>query len=170
MSRKAHGQIRQGQVITTYGPGALIDLPRHSSIVGGLDTWPKPGDLQEIDEPRLARRLEIMTGVSSPRLYAPPPNSNDPRETARGIGAWRFPEWFVVQDERGERGGEGRGDGRGDEGGAEGGDGAGDAKGRRPSPRRKASLMTSPSIRTSTPAGCPITPGDPRSAAMVSRP
>ena len=25
MSRRAHGQIRRGQVITTYGPGALID-------------------------------------------------------------------------------------------------------------------------------------------------
>ena len=48
MSRKAHGQVRRSQVITTYGPGALIDLPRHSAIVGGLDTWPKTGDLDEI--------------------------------------------------------------------------------------------------------------------------
>ncbi len=44
MSR-AHGQIRSGQVITTYGPGALIDLPSHSAIVGGLDTWPKTANL-----------------------------------------------------------------------------------------------------------------------------
>jgi hypothetical protein len=98
MSSRAHGQIRRGQVITTYGPGALIDLPRHSAIVGGLDTWPRPGDLEEILEPRLARKLEMMTDVPAPRLYAPPPDSNDPRETARGIGAWRFPEWFVVQE------------------------------------------------------------------------
>lgn len=98
MSRKAHGQIRRSQVITTYGPGALIDLPRHSAIVGGLDTWPKSGDLEEITEVRLSRKLEIMTGVTAPRLYAPPPDPNDPREPARGIGAWRFPEWFVVQE------------------------------------------------------------------------
>ncbi|MBM4185430.1 MAG: DUF1998 domain-containing protein [Gemmatimonadetes bacterium] len=98
MSRKAHGQIRRGQVITTYGPGALIDLPRHSAIVGGLDTWPKTSDLEEIVEPRLARKLQIMTGVAAPRLFAPPPESNDPRESAKGIGAWRFPEWFVVQE------------------------------------------------------------------------
>ena len=26
------------------------------------------------------------------------PTRPDPRETARGIGAWRFPEWFVVQE------------------------------------------------------------------------
>lgn len=98
MSRKAHGQIRRGQVITTYGPGALIDLPKHSAIVGGLDTWPKTSDLEEIVEPRLARKLQTMTGVAAPKLFAPPPDSNDPRETTLGIGAWRFPEWFVVQE------------------------------------------------------------------------
>jgi hypothetical protein len=101
MSRKAHGQVRRGQVITTYGPGALIDLPRQSAIVGGLDTWPKTGDLEEIIEPRLARKLQTLTGIAAPRLFAPPPDSNDPRETARGIGAWRFPEWFVVQEAAG---------------------------------------------------------------------
>lgn len=101
MSRKAHGQIRRGQVITTYGPGALIELPRYSAIVGGLDTWPKTSDLDEILEPRLTRKLQIMTGIAAPRLFAPPPDSNDPREPARGIGAWRFPEWFVVQEASG---------------------------------------------------------------------
>jgi hypothetical protein len=98
VSRKAHGQIRRSQVITTYGPGALIDLPRHSAIVGGLDTWPKTSDLEEILEPRLVRKLQAMTGVAAPRLFAPPPESNDPTEPSRGIGAWRFPEWFVVQE------------------------------------------------------------------------
>ena len=98
MSRKGHGQIRQSQVITTYGPGALIDLPRHSAIVGGLDTWPSPGSLDEITEPRLTRKLGTMTGVPLPRLYAPPPEPNEPWAPARGIGAWRFPEWFVVQE------------------------------------------------------------------------
>ena len=91
MSRKAHGQIRRSQVITTYGPGALIDLPRHSAIVGGLETWPKTSDLEEIVEPRLARKLQIMTGVAAPRLFAPPPDSNDPREMqqASAPGAFR---------------------------------------------------------------------------------
>lgn len=99
MSGKRDGQIRRSQVITTYGPGALIDLPRQSAIVGGLDTWPNTSDLEEIPEPRLSRKLDIMTEVPVPRFYAPPPDPNDPRETAKGIGAWRFPEWFVVQDE-----------------------------------------------------------------------
>jgi len=99
MNGKGHGQIRRSQVITTYGPGALIDLPEHSAIVGGLDTWPKTSDLEEIPELRLTRKLATITGTASPKLYAPPPDSNDPQATAKGIGAWRFPEWFVVQDE-----------------------------------------------------------------------
>ncbi len=98
MGHKAQGQIRRSQVINTYGPGALIDLPKHSAIVGGLDTWPKTSNLDEIIEPRLTSKLQIMTGVVTPRLFAPPPNSNDPSKPILGIGAWRFPEWFVVQE------------------------------------------------------------------------
>lgn len=100
--KKAHGQLRRGQVITTYGPGALVDLPRHSAIVGGLDTWPKPGRLSPVLEPRLSQKLQALMGLgSAPQLYAPPGESDDPREPTVGIGAWRFPQWFVVQEESG---------------------------------------------------------------------
>lgn len=102
MSRKAHGQIRRAQVITTYGPGALIDLPRHSAVVGGLDTWSKAVVGEEILEPRLVAKVEKLTGVRLPRFYAPPVDLADPQQPIRGIGAWRFPEWFVVQDEASE--------------------------------------------------------------------
>ena len=88
-------------MITTYGPGALIDLPRDSAIVGGLETWPRPSKLQEIDEPRLSSKLRSMTAAPAPRLHAPPPAANAPWEPAQGIGAWRFPEWFVVQEAAG---------------------------------------------------------------------
>ena len=70
MSR-AFGSVRQSQVITTYGPGALIDLPAHSAIVGGLDTWPQ--GLQEIVELRLSCALQKYTNVPAPKLFAPPP-------------------------------------------------------------------------------------------------
>lgn len=99
VGKKAHAQIRRSQVITTWGPGALLDLPRHAAIVGGLDTWPNPGALEEIDEPRLSQKLQLMTRVPSPRLYAPPGESNEPGAPPKGIGAWRFPEWFVVQED-----------------------------------------------------------------------
>lgn len=101
MSKTPVGEVRPSQLLWTYGPGALIDLPRHSAIVGGLDTWPETSDLEEIIEPRLVRKLQGITGVAAPQLFAPPPESNDPSEPIRGIGAWRFPEWFVVQESGG---------------------------------------------------------------------
>ena len=98
MSPRAHGQIRQSQVITTYGPGALIDLPDHAAIVGGLDTWPSPANLTEVVDSRLTGFLRIITGVQAPKMYAPPPEPSEPWASGHGIGAWRFPEWFVVQE------------------------------------------------------------------------
>ena len=102
MNGKAHGQVRRSQVITTFGPGALIDLPDDSAIVGGLDTWGAVHDLQEIKEPRLSAKLAAMTGVHTPPLYTPPPAPDHPQEQQRGIGGWRFPEWYVVQDDPGD--------------------------------------------------------------------
>lgn len=97
MSKKASGQIRQSQVITTFGPGALIDLPQDSAIVGGLETWSH--NLVEIIEPRLTQKLQSITGVKSQQLFAPPVDEDDPRSPSRGICAWRFPEWFLVQED-----------------------------------------------------------------------
>ena len=96
---RAHGQIRQSQAVTTWGPGALLDLPGYAVIVGGLDTWPTIGNLQEIKESRLTRKLQTLTGVVDPHLYAPPIESNKRGEKTKGIGVWRFPEWFVVQED-----------------------------------------------------------------------
>ena len=36
-TKRPHGKIRQSQVITTFGPGALVDLPNYAAIVGGLE-------------------------------------------------------------------------------------------------------------------------------------
>lgn len=98
MARRAHGQIRRSQAIATFGPGSLIDLPEHSAIIGGLDGWPKESELEEIKEPRLSAKLQAMTKVPYPRLYAPPADNSPSWEAGPGITAWRFPEWFVVQE------------------------------------------------------------------------
>lgn len=98
MNPKSTGQIRRSQVITTYGPGSLIDLPRDSAIMAGVDGWPH--SLEQLNEPRLQRLLSRMTDVAHPNLYVPP--TPDPaeywRKSPKGIEAYRFPEWFVVQD------------------------------------------------------------------------
>ena len=63
---KAHGQIRRSQVITTWGPGALIDLPRQSGIIGGLETWPRIDALEEIVDPRLTAQARAHDRRSRP--------------------------------------------------------------------------------------------------------
>lgn len=112
MTRKAHGQLRRGQVITTYGPGALLDLPKHSAMVAGLEQWPKPGDLEQIHEARLEQKLKAMTGVPAPKLYAPPAEDADPAKPMLGISVWRFPEWFIVHEASGKDDGDRDGGGR----------------------------------------------------------
>ncbi len=93
---RPHGQIRQSQVVTTFGPGAPLDLPNYSVIVGGLDYWRGLGE--EIQEPRLIEKLKSLLDVSNLKLYAPPPDSDDPTAPPTGITAWQFPEWFITQD------------------------------------------------------------------------
>lgn len=95
---RPHGQVRQSQVITTFGPGAMVDLPHHAVIIGGLEHWQPLGP--EIREDRLVARLREELGVPGLVLRAPPVDLASPSgEHTSGLTAWRFPEWFVAQYE-----------------------------------------------------------------------
>lgn len=109
MHRKATGEARRAQIITTYGPGALIDLPKHSAIVGGLDSWPKTTYLEEIVEPRLSFKIGEVTGVKQPKLFAPPRGAESflDENYHGGIKIWQFPEWFLVNEKNAFSTGEG---------------------------------------------------------------
>lgn len=95
---KPQGEIRQSQLVTTFGPGSMVDLPDHSVLIAGLDAWTPGGDL--ISEPRLSRKLAAVLGVPSVDLKTPPPADDDPTAPPRGIVAFQFPEWFIVQGAR----------------------------------------------------------------------
>jgi hypothetical protein len=92
---KPAGQLRQSQVITTFGPGAMLDLPNHSVIIGGLDHWVGRGD--PIHEPRVTAKLQGLLQLPSMQLYAPPPDQEDPTAPPTFMNAWQFPEWFITQ-------------------------------------------------------------------------
>jgi hypothetical protein len=94
---RPHGTIRQSQIITTFGPGATVDLPDHGVIVGGLEHW--TGDKVQIQEERLVAKLEALLQVQGLKLFAPPVETDDPTAGPRGITAFLFPEWFVAQVE-----------------------------------------------------------------------
>ena len=90
--------IRQSQLITTYGPGAMIDLPDYSVIVSGLQDW-SPLRQEKVEEPRLAAKLRRLLDLPSLELRTPPRHEENARHTAP-VGARIFPTWFIVKDAR----------------------------------------------------------------------
>src|SRR5712691_10085255 len=95
-AKRPHGQIRQSQLITTFGPGAMLDLPNYSVLIGGLEYWFPLGE--EIPEPRLTAKLCRLLDIPSVQLRLPPADHEDPTAPPTGINAWQFPEWFITQD------------------------------------------------------------------------
>jgi hypothetical protein len=95
---KGVGSLRRGQVVTSYGPGATIDLPDMSVVIGGLDWW-KGYERDRIIEPRLEEKVAKALGVPRILLYAPPsePEAHDTR--IAGIPVDEFPRWFVADVE-----------------------------------------------------------------------
>ena len=95
---KGVGSLRRGQVVTSYGPGATIDLPEMSVVIGGLDWW-KGYERERIIEPRLEEKVAQVLGVSRITLFAPPaePEGHDIR--IAGIQVEVFPRWFVADVE-----------------------------------------------------------------------
>src|SRR5439155_16281874 len=83
---------------TTFGPGAMVDLPEHAVIIGGLEHWIGWRD-HPIHEERLAAKVKALLGLESIEFYAPPPDPDDPAAPRTGVTAWLFPEWFIAQYE-----------------------------------------------------------------------
>ena len=94
-------QIRSSQVVTTFGPGAMVDLPDSSVIIAGLDQWNYDrSNIPVIEEPRLVTKLERILGIENLSLRLPPPASDESHGFKPNITAWRFPEWFIAQHKR----------------------------------------------------------------------
>ena len=96
--------VRMSQVIGVFGPGAMLDLPERSVVVGGLDRWDmrNPNAFHTIEEPRLARLLhkrlknDPRLGVDRPPdLRTPPVDPNDRRVAKPSVESGVFPEWFI---------------------------------------------------------------------------
>lgn len=99
------GELRRSHVVSTYGPGAIIDFraPKSgaplSGVLAGLDEWDRVsggrGGLQHpqvIHEARLERRL----GVQGFRLPPVRPSRLDRKDfdTVDVLPVVRFPEWL----------------------------------------------------------------------------
>ena len=102
------GKIRRSQVISTYGPGAIVDFRSLagapiSAVSGGLDDWDersvRKGLLndQVIHEPRLEKKLGVE-GFRTPPVGDEKTGRRDSKgrfeQQAREIPAMRFPNWL----------------------------------------------------------------------------
>jgi hypothetical protein len=52
---------RLSNLVGSFGPGAMLDLPTRSVLVGGLERWEmRQGAFKPIEEPPLAKMIERM--------------------------------------------------------------------------------------------------------------
>src|ERR1017187_5998819 len=101
--KKPQGEIRQSQLVTTFGPGSMMDLPNHSILIAGLDFWSLGG--APVSEPRLSQKLARALDVPTVALRTPPPAADEQTAPSTGSTGFQFPEWFVTQDQEGQTAG-----------------------------------------------------------------
>lgn len=92
------GEVRPSQLLWTYGPGALVDLPNLSVITMGTDQWEKER-CQPIAEARLLAAVKKVLGAQVESLRMPPFNTNDfldvySPEAKIGVPVRAFPRWL----------------------------------------------------------------------------
>jgi hypothetical protein len=95
---KPSGELRQSQVLTTFGPGSMVDLPTRSVVISGLTYW--KGERKPIREDRLRYKVSKSLGLNDGQdiqLYTPPQQSSDPQAAISRIDAFVFPTWFLAQ-------------------------------------------------------------------------
>ena len=92
------GELRQSQLLTTFGPGSMVDLPNEAVLIGGLDHW-QFAERKRIYEDRLERRLCDLLTLDELTLYEPPIDNGDPKAPRSGVTAFLFPAWYLAQVE-----------------------------------------------------------------------
>jgi hypothetical protein len=92
------------QLLLTYGPGAMLDLPENAVVVAGLQDWDYKGsNRRPIEEVRLVALLRQQLGAKlSPGfsgLRHPPMFDEDRRDSsAPGVAVRLFPSWFLADE------------------------------------------------------------------------
>jgi len=91
-------QLRASQLVTTFGPGAMVDLPDESVLVAGLDQWYyTPGQIPVVSEPRLVEKVKQALAMEAVELRLPPVSPDQQFGSGPSVTVWRFPQWFIVQ-------------------------------------------------------------------------
>ncbi len=92
------GEVRPSQLLWTYGPGALIDLPSLSVVTLGIDRWERDR-CQPIQEARLLTAVRKVLGTQVDSLRMPPFQKSElvdvwSAEANIGVPVRPFPRWM----------------------------------------------------------------------------
>jgi hypothetical protein len=92
------GEVRPSQLLWTYGPGALIDLPSLSVLTSGIDHWEKDR-CQPVQEARLLAAVRKVLGPQVENLRMPPFTKSEfldvwSAEAMVGVPVRPFPRWL----------------------------------------------------------------------------
>src|SRR5581483_3684828 len=98
MSTYQVGQVRPSQLLWTYGPGALVDLPNLSVITMGLDWW-DVDRCRPVEEARLLAAVKRILGSQIKHLRIPPFSKDEnvdvnSLEAKVGVPVRPFPRWL----------------------------------------------------------------------------
>ncbi len=92
------------QLLLTYGPGAMMDLPDNAVVVSGLQDWDYKGsNWKPVEEERLVALLKQQLADKLSPTFAglrhPPMYDEERRDSnAPGVGVRLFPGWFLVNE------------------------------------------------------------------------
>ena len=91
------GGVRPSQMIHTYGPGAVVDLPQLSVVLSGTDLW-DINHTERVLEPRLIGAVRAVPGCHLVTEFRTPPWEEETAspfdEWARiGVPVHPFPRW-----------------------------------------------------------------------------
>lgn len=92
------GGVRPSQMIHTYGPGAVVDLPRLSVVLAGTDLW-DINHTERVFESRLIGAVRAVPGCHLVTEFRTPPWEDETAspfdEWARiGVPVHPFPRWI----------------------------------------------------------------------------
>ena len=88
--KKVIGQLRRTQLVTTFGSGAIVDMPDYSVVIAATNYWKENSPV--LHEPNLEKLLKVS------HFKQPYVSENTEDKSSPDIPAFRFPIMHFCPD------------------------------------------------------------------------